>query len=938
MSELRALLLTDVVDSTHLSTLLGDQDMAALWAAHDRVARDLLPPHGGREIDKTDGMLLLFEQASHALAYARAYHLALAGLHIPLKARAGLHVGPVILRENSRDDVARGAKPLEVEGLAKPTAARVMALARGGQTLLSTEALQALQDLGDSPWRVQSHGHWQMKGVSEPLELFEIGEGPFAALPDGDKSYRVARVGERWLPLQQIPNNLPEQLTSFVGRERELDDIKQRLRQTRLLTLLGMGGLGKTRLSLQAANELRAEFPDGVWFLDLAPLRDGALVLSEAAQALGVREEPGRPLLLTLTAHLKNRRTLLVMDNCEHLIKPCAQFAYAILKAAPQVRLLASSREALRVPGEQSYPILPLPVPAAGDSLALLARSTAVRLFVERVQQHRLDFALTASEAPAVAELVARLEGIPLALELAAARVRMFSVAEINQRLSDRYAELVDGDIVLEERQQTLRALVDWSYDMLSDAEQTAFRRLGVFVGGFELGAAEQVCALDAGGDMHLPALLDSLVDKSLLMTQTQGSGTRYRQLETLRDYARDRLVQDGELAATALAHCQHYFVVAKQIRDGMQGAEQGRWAQCGDEELDNLRAAFSLAQAAPDDTVFVAVKMAIALQNFWILRGHATEGRSRIKTLLDLPAVRDSDFFHAHALYVGASLACSQSDHGEALRLLSASLSLRRRLESRFDVAATLSTMAVSTLSAGDAQQARALDEEALLLFRQCGFRLGEAIALQQLGQIDVYLGQHALADTHLQQALALARELKHPETEAEAELLLGQVALAGGDAPAAGQRFEQALKICQAAGDRRGEAHALGWLARLDLRAGRLEQAGPRLSQALTAFNAFEMREQLLACLEDHVDLALQRARLAQAVQLASATEHLRTEARLQRSAASQTSWQALLDQLRGGLVDEDFQALWQQGHFSDTQGVLAAALALSQGQGQP
>ena len=261
MSEIRALLLTDVVDSTKLSESIGDAAIAEVWAAHDRAARDLLQDHHGREIDKTDGMLLLFEAVADAAAYALAYHRAVAALPVPLVARAGLHLGPVVsCARTSADDIARGAKPLEVDGLAKPIAARIMSLARGGQTLLSADARAALSAEG---LLVQSHGHWLIKGIATPLELFEVGESEaaFASPGDGEKGYRVVRSGERWLPAREIPNNLPQQATSFIGRERELDEIKDRLAQTRLLTLLGMGGLGKTRLSLQAAAEVMAEYP-----------------------------------------------------------------------------------------------------------------------------------------------------------------------------------------------------------------------------------------------------------------------------------------------------------------------------------------------------------------------------------------------------------------------------------------------------------------------------------------------------------------------------------------------------------------------------------------------------------------------------------------------------------------------------------------------------
>ena len=383
-----------------------------------------LQVHHGREIDKTDGMLMMFSGAADAVNFAMAYHRALASLPVSLMARAGLHVGPVLLRENSAEDIALGAKPLEVEGMAKPTAARVMSLARGGQTLLTPEARE---NLGPTELKVESLGHWMVKGVEEPIELFEVGAPGTRFTPpaDSEKVFRVVRQADWWMPVKDIPNNLPFQATSFVGREVELDEVKSYLEKVRLLTLLGMGGLGKTRLCLQAAAELMHKFPDGVWFLDLSPLRDDAHVAAEAAQVMGVKAEPDRTLVQAICAHLKARRVLIVIDNCEHLVKASAELAQAILRAAPYVRLLATSREALHVPGEQSYPVHPLPLPARGAGIDDVAQSTAVRLFVARAQQHKPSFTLDAAQATAVAELVARLEGIPLALELAAARVQV---------------------------------------------------------------------------------------------------------------------------------------------------------------------------------------------------------------------------------------------------------------------------------------------------------------------------------------------------------------------------------------------------------------------------------------------------------------------------------------------------------------------------------
>ena len=930
----RALLLTDVVDSTQLSQALGDTAMAKLWAAHDRVARDLLPPHHGLEIDKTDGMLLMFERATDAVAYAAAYHAALATLPHPLQARAGLHLGPVLLRENSKADVARGAKPLEVDGLAKPTAARVMALARGGQTLLSVDAARALAR------DVHSHGHWRLKGVAEPLELFEAGAPPFAALPDGDKGYRVVRIGERWLPVRQVPNNLPQQTTSFHGRERELDEVKAALQSSRLLTLLAMGGLGKTRLSLQVAAELLAEYPDGVWFLDLSPLRDPLHVVEEAARLLQVPEEPGRPLLQTLGSALQDRRLLLIVDNCEHLVEAAAALAHALLRAAPQLRLLCSSRVALRVPGEQTYTVLPLPVPGLQpqqvDPVAL-ARLPAVQLFVERAQGHRSGFVLDAQQAGAVAELVTRLEGIPLALELAAARVRSLSVADINTRLKDRYKLLSGGSRVLQQRQQTLRALVDWSYDLLAPPEQTLLRRLGVFNGGFDLAAAEAVCGAEPIDPLDVLDLLDQLVQHSLV-TLDAGAGrtpnsTRYSMLETLREYAVEKLhgsADRADAAGTTARHCDHFFSAAKQARDGLRGAEQAHWVQRVEADLDNVRAAMAAARAGQADPL-LAAKLPVALQGFWVLRAHLSEGREHIRAALALPAVQASDIARAHTLYVGAVLADAQGDPGHAEHLLETCLALRRALHDTAGVANTLSTLAMARLATGQAEAALAAEQEALQLFRQLGHAVGEAVGLEHLGQIQMRLGRWRAAAEQLQQGLALAQSLHQLEVECACELLLGECALAEGDGTTAHRHLQRSLQRCHEAADRRGEAKALGALGRLALLQQDVATAQPLLADALRAFQRFEMRTELIASVEDHASLALALGQVEPAACLLAAATQARRTLGLPRAPDVHTRCLALRDTLQRRLGDWGWSVAEAAGAATALGDAAQSALAL-------
>ena len=928
MSSIKALLLTDVVDSTRLAEKLGDSAMAEIWAEHDRISRALLGPWHGREIDKTDGMLLLFDSCADAVGYALAYHAALAAMSTPLAARAGVHVGPVMLRENAPDDIARGAKPLEVEGLAKPIAARVMALARGGQTLLSAAARDAL---GTCAHKLVSHGHWQIKGVSDPIELFEVAgaDAQFVAPADSDKAHRVVWMGDWWLPVNEIPNNLPYQATSFIGRERELEEVKSLLGTARVLTLVGMGGLGKTRLSLQIAAQQIHDFPDGVWFLDFAPISDPTLIVSAAAQVLGVREEPGQPLLQTVCTHLRNRRALLILDNCEQVVAAAAQVASAIIKMAARVRILASSREALRAPGEQCYLLRPLPLPARGDGMAAMWRSTAVRLFVERARQHKPTFALTEREAPAVAELVARLEGIPLALELAAARIRALSVADINSRLHDRYKLLTGGSRVLQQRQQTLRALVDWSYELLTTEEQIMLDRLGVFVGGFDLAAAEAVCGLEPIASEDVLDLLQSLIEKSLVMLEERDDGARYLMLETIREYAREKLAQRDDAAAVAARHCDHYFALAKAARRGLLGPEQADWLWRLEIEIDNMRSAFALALAGGVDHV-VAVKFAVALQNFWMLRGYSSEGRKLVREALALQAIQESPVAHAFALYVGAALAESQSDHAEARKMLETCLALRRTLSNEIDVAATLSTLSLARLQAGDAIEAAASETEALAIFRRLNDRVGEAIGLLHLGQIALYQGEDAKARLHLEQCLAVAREIRHQEVEGECELVLGEVALEIGETDQACQRLKRSLTVCRDAGDKRGEANALRWLARVELQSGDLESARARFSEALRAFQAFEMRDQLLGCVEDCAELAEAEGKLELAVTLAATAARSRDRLGLRRSPRGELRWEALVNRLRRAMSEVPFNAAWNDAQQLQTDEVISQALS--------
>ncbi len=734
-------------------------------------------------------------------------------------------------------------------------------------------------------------------------------------------------------PTPTPPNNLPRQRTSFVGRESELRDIKALLDASPLVTVLGMGGLGKTRLTLQAATELLPRYTDGAWFVDLSVVTDPALVVGAVARTFEIFDEPGRALVDTVCAWLKSRRLLVVLDNCEHVVAAAAELVDAMLDSAPLVQVLASSRELLDVPGEQVYPILPLALPERDAGSQTVLHSPAVRMFVDRARAQQPGFSVEEQDAAVLTDLVRRLEGIPLAIELAAARLRTLSLAEIRAGLDDRYQLLAGGSRLLQKRQQTLRALVDWSYDMLESTEQQLFSRLSVFSGGFDLAAAKAVCTDVAASpgltESRVPDLLASLVQKSLAARDSEGGTARYRMLDTLRDYAAEKLAGLDPQGATATRHCEHYFALAKIAARGMLGAEQGRWARRLEGELENLRAAAACSLAGGADPL-IAVKLAVALTGFWILRGHASEGRKLVQAALALAPVQQSGLAQAWALYTGAALASTQGDHETASAMLQTCLALRRELDNPVEIAATLSTLSLARLQAGDAEGAADCETEALDLFALASDDRGVAISWLHLGQIRVWSGDNEAALGDLERALGIARGLANREVEAECELAAAEVHLRDGHLDRARQAAQRARLVCQEAADKRGEASATWWLGKLELEAGNALAARPWLQQALREFQAHEMRAQLLGCLDDMAQLLLLERAPATALKLAAAADQARQRLKLRRSPLDESRWQKRLQALGAGLSPQELEAAARSGREWETEDAVSAALA--------
>jgi predicted ATPase/class 3 adenylate cyclase len=912
-SGVTTLLFTDIEGSTVLWEQEGEKMPLAL-AEHDRLSRAAVEDHRGIVVKMTgDGIYAAFDDPLDALNAALTLQQSLATPAatngITFRVRYGLHLGIV---ERRNDDLF---------GSPVNRAARIMKAAHGGQILLSQSVVDDVRERLPATVSLRDLGGVRLRDLATPEQVYQL------VHPQLRQDFPALRS------LAATPNNLPQQVTSFIGRERELADGKRLLESTRLLTLLGMGGLGKTRLSLQIGADVLEKYPDGVWFVDLAPIKDPSLVVNETAQVVGVHEEAGKPLLQTLCAFVKERKLLFVLDNCEHLVGACASLAEAMLRAAPDVRILATSREALHIRGEQTYPVLPLAVPDPKAGVEALLRSDAVQLFVERARLQKPGFVLTEREAPAVAELCARLDGIPLALELAAARMRSLSITDINARLHDRFKLLTGGSRVALERQQTLRALVSWSYDLLRETEQMLLDRLSVFAGGFDLAAAETVCSAEPIASEEVIDLLTSLVDKSLVMVDQGDGSSRYGLLETIREFAREHLtrrydlqktireisqehlIDRDDVAATAARHCDYYLGIAKAAKRELEGPDQAEWTRRVEVELDNVRAAIALALAQGVDPV-LAVKFEVALMRFRILRGYSTEARNNVRKALLLPGIREANAAHGHALYVGGVLATNQGDYAEATKMLTECLAIRRGLETPRETAATLSALATLHLQQDETAKARDCVVEAIGIFRDIGERVGEAVGLLNLGEISLRQGDAVDAEDLFEQCLVLARSVRHQELESECERNLGELALTAGSFQAAHARFARSLEVCRDAEDKRGAAISLWRLGKTDAACGDEASARERLSEALRALQAFEMNAEALDCLEEYIKLLQLAGQIENAVGAYAASNTVRETLALPRSPRREAELQRQLQAARAVLGEPAFDVAWKTG----------------------
>jgi predicted ATPase/class 3 adenylate cyclase len=861
-------LFSDIEGSTRLVQALGER-YGEVLAEHCRIMRQAIGEAGGIEVGtEGDSFFAVFTSAPAAVAATAAAQRGLTAQAWPdgaeVRVRMGLHTGEGMLGGDN------------YMGLDVHRAARIAAAGHGGQVVIS-EATRSLVDrLPGANFR--DLGAHRLKDLANPEHLFQI---DIAGLPSDFPALRS---------LDARPNNLPVQLTSFVGREAEIAAAGDLLERARLVTLTGPGGTGKTRLALQIAAEGLTSYADGAFFVELAPITDWRLVPSAIASALDVREAADRPLIEALKETLRDRQLLLVLDNCEQ-VADAGPFVADLLSAAPRLRVLATSRAVLHVRGEHEYEVPPLriPDPAHLPSAEAVSQYEGVALFVERAIAARADFLVTNDSAPAIAEIVARLDGLPLAIELAAAKVKLFGPEAILGRLGSRLTFLTGGTRDLPARQQTLRQAIDWSYDLLAASESALLRRLAVFVGGCGLDSVEAVCR---PGELGLGALegVTGLIDQSLIRREEGAHGEpRFVMLETIREYASERLIESGEASELRGQHADHFLTLAEAAEPELTRSPEA--IDRVDHDHDNFRAA--LSWMIETDSGEIGLRLGFALWRFWQQRGHLREGREWFDRLLALPSASARTAARAKGLTGAAGIAYWQNDY--------------------------------------DAAQAWYAEAEAII--RELGDRAWLTDALYNTATVSMLRGDVATVEVKFGEGMAIARELNDEAIIARFLAAAGYLAFMGDDLAKARTLLEESLTLAERMGDRMAIAvghHTVAQVARLD---GRFEDATAHYRDALRFGQELGDAASMSEPLQGLAAVAVATGDPERGVRLLAANDAIRE----QLGGGPPPEWLRLGDPLadaRHSLGAEAYQRAWESGRELSVDEAVALAMGETAG----
>ncbi len=759
-------LFTDIEGSTKLAQEHPDE-MPFLLARHNEILNESIEAqHGTTFRIVGDSFSAAFHTAIDALSAALDAQRKLQNESwspASIKVRMGINTGTAQLKE---DPQGQGAF---YEGYATlALTQRIMSVGHGGQILLSQSTYDLAKSKLDGKTELRDMEERRLKDIAKPEHLYQV---------------VAADLLSDFPPLTTLEtsnHNLPAQLTSFIGRERELAEAEKLLSSTRLLTFIGPGGTGKSRLSLQVAAEQFSEFKDGVWLSELAPLADPTYIISTIASTFNLRELQGVPLIDTVTDYLRGKKLLLILDNCEHLVEACAQLSDKLLHACTNLKIIASSREALGISGETVYrvPSLSLPQDFGG-----LMDYEATRLFTERAIKANSHFTLTKDNAPAVTQICERLDGIPLAIELAAARVKMFTPEQIATRLDDRFKLLTGGSRTSLPRQQTLRALIDWSYLTLNETEQIALGRLAVFSGGWTFEAAESVL-----GEVEAMDSLSGLVNKSLINVEEQDGKSRYRYLETIRQYALEKLLESGDAVDARDRHLAHFLELSRRAEGHFRTPKRLAWINRLEAEHDNIRSALGWGLESDPES---ALQMVCLLSAFWMSNNYLTEGcnwcQAVITRVEESSLDRDKiNQTRAQAYTALAMLSVNRGDHQTGQTAARKSVALARQLDDKLTLVRSLNSLGFTSAFLGDVTLAFDSLHEAEAICRKLGYREELAEVLQALVYVTMEVHGSQAAEqlqAYMQESLALSQGSMDPDAAVRTEGLLARLAFFRGD-----------------------------------------------------------------------------------------------------------------------------------------------------------
>lgn len=796
-------LFTDIEGSTNLWEQ-HPQAMDAALKRHDALMHQAMEAFNGY-VFKTvgDAFCVAFASTTDALQAAVQAQKSLyqeVWETVPIKVRMGLHTGEA----NERNGDYFGP-PLN-------RTARLMGIGHGGQVLVSHAMQQTLDIALLNGIDLKDLGHHRLKDLGQSEQVFQLTH------PDLPQDFPNLNS------LSYLANNLPAQTTRLIGRESDVEQVLQRLTTSRLVTLTGIGGTGKTRLALQVGADSIEQFADGVWLVELASVSSFEHVLQAIAQTLNVSESAEASVGDALKQTLKTKHLLLILDNCEQVLDACSQIVNELLQACPKLHVLATSRERLDVPGETLWTVTPLPLPEAQSDAESLADLPSVALFVERAQAVKPLFQLAEENAAAIAHICKRLDGIPLALELAAARVKVMPPQKLAERLEDRFLYLTGGSRTSLEHHQTLRATIDWSYELLTDSEKRLLNRLSVFRGGCFLEAAEAVCS---GEDLDEPDVLDhlsQLVQKSLVDVDEQGEDVRYQLLETVRQYAREKLEESGELQCLNNKHLGFFLERAEDIAPKLEQKDPGQWYQVLNQDHDNLR--FSLDWGLQQEKADQVLRLCVALAWFWLVQGYLMEGQAYTLRAIEIQEDRQ-DATQADGLLWAGIFTVDLGSYEEGKALLEASFELHQKLGNQKGIASVMINLGIVENNLGNTEYARQLYEDAIQIYRQQGERHALGNALNNLGGIHLELGALNTAYRLFEESLDICNESGQTQGAAIAIGNLGVVLFRQNDPKNAQTYFKKALEIYKTIGDRFGIASSVSDLSMVYHQLGKVREA---------------------------------------------------------------------------------------------------------------